>query len=68
MLATSKLPAYFLLVLAYSLGCVSLGLFGLFQWVGSIPIVTLELTAPQALWFDAMLATAFFLQHSGMIR
>lgn len=68
MLDTSRLPAYLLLVLAYILGCVSLGLFGLFLWIGPYPIVSLNLATPVVLWFDALLAIAFFLQHSVMIR
>ena len=64
----SRVPAYFLLVLAYLLGCASLGLFGLFLWFGPFPMTYLNLSAPQILSFDALLAMAFFVQHSGMIR
>ncbi len=60
--------AYFLVALAYLLGCVSLGMFGLFLWLGPFPVSNLNLTIPQALRFDAFLAMAFFLQHSGMLR
>jgi protein-S-isoprenylcysteine O-methyltransferase Ste14 len=65
---TSQVSAYFLLALAYVLGCVSLGLFGLFLWHGPFPLTNLSLTMPQALWFDALLAIIFFVQHSGMLR
>jgi len=65
---TSRILAYFLLVLAYTLGCASLGLFGLFLWAGPHPIVNLNLATPAGLAFDALLAIAFFVQHSGMIR
>jgi hypothetical protein len=65
---TSRILAYFLLVLAYALGCASLGLFGLFLWAGPHPVEDLGLAAPLALSFDALLAIAFFVQHSGMIR
>ncbi len=65
---TSRVAAYSLLALAYVLGCVSLGLFGLFLWLGPFPVTNLDLTTPQILWLDAMLAIAFFLQHSGMLR
>ena len=65
---TSRILAYFLLVLAYTLGCASLGLFGLFLWAGPRPLVNLNLATPSGLAFDALLAVAFFVQHSGMIR
>jgi protein-S-isoprenylcysteine O-methyltransferase Ste14 len=68
MLDTSRVLAYFLLALAYALGCVSLGLFGLLLWAGPYPLVSLNLTTPLTLCFDAALSIAFFLQHSGMIR
>ncbi|MBZ5561721.1 MAG: isoprenylcysteine carboxylmethyltransferase family protein [Acidobacteriia bacterium] len=64
----SRVAATVLLVLAYVLGCVSLGLFGLFLWHGPFPLTDLSLTPPQILCFDALLALAFFLQHSGMLR
>ncbi len=65
---TSRVPTYFLLALAYVLGLASLGLFGLFLWRGPFPVINLNLTSPRVLWFDALLALAFFLQHSGMLR
>lgn len=64
----SRVGAYILLVLAYTLGCISSGLFGLFLWRGPFPVTSLNLTIPQLMWFDALLAIAFFLQHSGMLR
>ena len=64
----SRILSYFLLVLAYVVGCASLGLFGLFLWAGPHPIADLKLALPIALAFDALLSTGFFLQHSGMIR
>jgi hypothetical protein len=64
----SKVLAYSLLALAYILGCGSMGIFGLFLWAGPHPIANLRLTTPQALAFDALLALAFFVQHSLMIR
>jgi hypothetical protein len=65
---SSRILAYCLLVLAYILGCGSLGWLGLFLWAGPRPVVNLNLGIPTALGFDALLAVAFFLQHSGMIR
>jgi len=67
-MGSSKTLAYSLLALAYILGCGSLGLFGLFLWAGPRPIVNLRLGTPLALAFDALLALAFFVQHSLMIR
>lgn len=64
----SRVVPYILLVLAYILGCASLVLFGLFLWRGPFPVANLNLTTPQIMWFDSLLAIAFFLQHSGMIR
>jgi protein-S-isoprenylcysteine O-methyltransferase Ste14 len=64
----AKFAAYFLLILAYILGCTSLGLFGLFLWMGPYPVVNLNLAMPLVLGFDALLSIAFFLQHSAMIR
>jgi protein-S-isoprenylcysteine O-methyltransferase Ste14 len=64
----SKILAYSLLVLAYVLGCASLGWFGLFLWTGPRPIRNLNLGTALALAFDTLLAIAFFWQHSGMIR
>jgi protein-S-isoprenylcysteine O-methyltransferase Ste14 len=64
----SRLPGYLLLVLAYILGCVSLGWFGVFLWAGPHPVANLNLSTPQVLGFDALLALAFYAQHSGMIR
>ncbi|MFB3921803.1 MAG: isoprenylcysteine carboxylmethyltransferase family protein [Terriglobia bacterium] len=64
----SRLLSYSLLVLAYALGCASLGFFGVFLWAGPHPIVNLKLAPPSALVLDALLSVCFFLQHSGMIR
>ena len=63
-----SVPAYSLLALAYLLGCGSLGLFGLFLWRGPFPLRNLNLPISQILCFDALLAIAFFVQHSGMLR
>ncbi len=65
---TSRVAAAILLALAYVLGLVSLGLFGLFLWHGPFPLAVLSLSTPQILGFDALLSLAFFLQHSGMLR
>jgi hypothetical protein len=64
----SKIRAYSLLAPAYVLGCASLGWFGFYLWGGPRPLRNLNLGTAQALGFDALLAIAFFVQHSGMIR
>ena len=63
-----KILIYTLLALAYVLGCGSLGWFGLFLWAGPRPLLNLHLGTAPALAFDAFLALAFFVQHSGMVR
>jgi methanethiol S-methyltransferase len=65
---SSKAAVYFLLMPAYLLTIVSFALFGAFLWRGPFPVARLDLTTPQVLAFDALLAFAFFLQHSGMVR
>jgi protein-S-isoprenylcysteine O-methyltransferase Ste14 len=67
-LGTSRLRAYFVLVLGYVFGAASLIWFGWFLWVGPHQIVDLKLGTPMALALDGLLAMAFFVQHSGMIR
>ncbi len=57
-----------LVLVAYLLACVAMGWFGWFLWAGPHPVVKLGLETPGILAFDALLALAFFLQHSGMIR
>lgn len=59
---------YLLLVLTYLVGGGSLFLFSVFLFMGSLDLVNLDLDAATALWFDAGLSLAFFVQHSFMIR
>ncbi|HET7840304.1 MAG TPA: hypothetical protein VFM21_01800 [Terriglobia bacterium] len=68
MAENAKAALYFLLASAFLLTCVSFGWFGVFLWRGAHPVARLALTTPQILVFDALLAFAFFVQHSGMVR
>ena len=55
------------MALAVCCGAGSVALFALSP-VGSLRLVRTSWTEPGALWWDAALSLAFFLQHSGMIR
>ncbi len=68
MAENAKAALYFLLASAYLLTCVSFGWFGVFLWRGAHPVARVALSTPQILVFDALLAFAFFAQHSGMVR
>lgn len=59
---------YLLILLTCLLGGGSLFLFALFLFWGSLGLVQLDLGLAGALWLDAGLSLAFFVQHSGMIR
>lgn len=56
------------LVLAGVIGGVSLFVFLLFLFSGSLTPVNLRLSENAKLWFDACLCLAFFIQHSVMVR
>ena len=59
---------YLLVVMTCLLGGGSLFLFALLLFLGSLEMVNLGLDATTALWVDAGLSLAFFVQHSVMIR
>jgi len=50
------------------LGGVSLLLFIIFLFVGSLDLVDMHLDEREVLWLDAGLSLLFFIQHSGMVR
>jgi protein-S-isoprenylcysteine O-methyltransferase Ste14 len=54
--------------LARILGGLSLLLFIIFLFVGSLNLLDMHLDESGVLWFDAGLSLLFFIQHSGMIR
>jgi protein-S-isoprenylcysteine O-methyltransferase Ste14 len=64
----TRFVAYVMLVLACLLGGGTLLVFVLFLFTGSLNLVSLNLGKTSALWFDACLCLAFFVQHSGMVR
>lgn len=64
----SRAAIYILLISAIVLATAAFILFGFFLWHGPFPAIHLDLTTPQALAFDALLAVTFFVQHSGMVR
>jgi protein-S-isoprenylcysteine O-methyltransferase Ste14 len=55
-------------ILSIVLGAGSLLLFGVFLYLGALPIVDLGLDTTTRLALDAVLCLAFFLQHSVMVR
>ncbi|HPO12345.1 MAG TPA: isoprenylcysteine carboxylmethyltransferase family protein [Candidatus Hydrogenedentes bacterium] len=64
----SKIAAYTIMVLAGLFGWVSLLVFMVFLFVGSLNIVSLGFDTRSALWLDAGLCLLFFVQHSVMVR
>jgi len=64
----SKYTAYIMIGLARILGGMSLLLFMIFLFVGSLNPLDMHLGESGGLWFDAGLSVLFFIQHSGMIR
>jgi len=64
----SKYTAYIMIGLARILGGMSLLVFMIFLFVGSLNLLDMRLDEGGVLWFDAGLSLLFFFQHSGMIR
>ncbi len=64
----SKYTAYVMIGLARTLGGISLLVFVIFLFVGSLNLLDMHLDASGVLWLDAGLSLLFFIQHSGMIR
>ena len=54
--------------LARILGGISLLVFMIFLWVGSLNLLDMHLDESGILWLDAGLSFLFFIQHSAMIR
>ncbi len=63
-----KCTAYVMIVLARILGGMSLLVFLIFLFVGSLNLVNMHFDESGVVWFDAGLSLLFFIQHSGMIR
>jgi protein-S-isoprenylcysteine O-methyltransferase Ste14 len=56
------------MILAVVIGGGSLLLFGVFLFIGPIPIILFDASGNQVLLWDGLLSIMFFIQHSGMIR
>jgi protein-S-isoprenylcysteine O-methyltransferase Ste14 len=67
-LALSRPAGYVMIFLAYSLGMISLLVFAIFLYKGSLKLVSLKLNPTGALGLNIGLSLAFFIQHSIMIR
>jgi len=64
----NKYTAYIMIGLAQILGGMSLLVFMIYLFVGSLNFLDMHLDESGVLWFDAGLSLLFFIQHSGMIR
>lgn len=64
----SKYAAHIMIGLARILGGMSLLVFMIFLFVGSLNLLDMHLNERGILWLDAGLSLLFFIQHSGMIR
>jgi protein-S-isoprenylcysteine O-methyltransferase Ste14 len=66
--STPKVTSYVMLILTYLVGVVSLLLWMVFLFYGSLNLVNLGLGEIAGLGLNASLSLAFFVQHSVMIR
>src|SRR5512136_829621 len=64
----SKYAAYTMIGVARILGGISLLVFMIYVFVGSLNLFDVHLDESGVLWLDAGLSLLFFTQHSGMIR
>ncbi len=64
----AEVRGYVAIFFAYILGAGSLMLFAVFCYAGPLHLIELRLNNKEALFFDAFLSVAFFIQHSGMVR
>jgi protein-S-isoprenylcysteine O-methyltransferase Ste14 len=64
----SNYTGHIMIGLARILGGMSLFLFMIYLFVGSLNILDMHLNEIEILWVDAGLCLLFFIQHSGMIR
>jgi methanethiol S-methyltransferase len=64
----NKYKAYIMIGLARILGGVSLLVFMIYLFVGSLNLLDMHLHESAVLWLDAGISLLFFIQHSGMIR
>ena len=66
--STSKFTSYVMLILTYLVGVVSLLVWMVFLFHGSLNLVSLGLGEIAGLGLNAFLSLAFFIQHSMMLR
>jgi len=66
--STSRFVSYVVLILTYLVGAVSLLVWMVFLFQGSLNLVNLGLGEVAGLGLNASLSLAFFIQHSVMIR
>ena len=66
--STSKFASYVMLILTYLVGAVSLLVWMVFLFHGSLNLVNLGLGEIAGLGLNAFLSLSFFIQHSMMIR
>lgn len=64
----SKFLVYSMIGLAVSMSGVSMIVFTVFLYTGSLSLVKLGMEDARILWFDSALCMFFFIQHSIMIR
>ncbi len=64
----SKYATYIMISLARILGGMSLLVFMIYLFWGSLNLLSMHLDENGVLWLDAGLSLLFFTQHSGMIR
>jgi protein-S-isoprenylcysteine O-methyltransferase Ste14 len=68
MVTFNKSTAYVIICLAMLFGGGSLIAFLVFLLTGSPELINHNFRVSEALWWDAGLSIAFFIQHSGMVR
>ena len=66
--STSKFASYVMLILTYLIGAVSMLVWMVFLFHGSLNLVNLGLGEIAGLGLNALLSLAFFIQHSVMLR
>ncbi|MHC4458685.1 MAG: methyltransferase family protein [Planctomycetota bacterium] len=66
--AVSRSANYIMIFLTYCFGAISMIVFVIFLYKGSLNLVSLKLNHTAALGLDIFLSLAFFIQHSIMIR
>jgi protein-S-isoprenylcysteine O-methyltransferase Ste14 len=66
--STSRFASYVMLILTYLVGAVSLLVWMVFLFHGSLNLANLGLGEIAGLGLDASLSLAFFIQHSVMVR